>query len=81
MSRLVNLSDSVYEELTRMKRAKNESYSEVVEALLRASNTQKKTHDWKDVIVWVKERDKHFKGKTRKIDHDLIAHGVSRDDS
>ena len=81
MSRLVNLSDPVYEELTRMKRAKNASYSEVVEELLKSKEASGKTHDWSDVIAWIKERDRHFKGKTRKIDHDLIAHGVSRDDS
>ena len=44
-----------------------------------ANNTQKKKHDWNDVIAWVKERDRHFRGKRRHIDHDLIAHGVSRD--
>ena len=79
MSRLVNLSDPVYEELTRLKRMKDASYSEVVEELLRASNSAKKTHEWSDVIAWVKERDRHFRGKKEKIDHDLIAHGVSRD--
>ncbi len=81
MSRLVNLSDAVYEELTRIKRAKNASYSMVVEELLLASNTVKKTHDWMDVVAWMKEKDKKFKGKKRRIDHDLIAHGVSRDSS
>ena len=81
MSRLVNLSDSVYEELTRLKKARDASYSEVVEELLKSKEVGGKTHDWSDVIAWIKERDKHFKGKTRKIDNDLIAHGVSRDDS
>ena len=34
MSRLVNLSDSVYEELTRRKKARGESYSGVIAGLL-----------------------------------------------
>ena len=79
MSRLVNLSDPVYEELTRLKRMKDASYSEVVEELLRASNSAKKTHDWSDVVKWAKERAKRYKGAKEKTDHDLIAYGVSRD--
>ena len=34
---------------------------------------------WDKMLDRIKEQDKHFKGKREKIDHDLIAHGVSRD--
>ena len=37
-----------------------------------------KTDNWDNLIALMKERDRHFKGKKRHIDHDLIAHGVSR---
>ena len=39
----------------------------------------KKTTTWHEIFAKIKARDKKFKGKTEKIDHDLIAHGVSRD--
>jgi len=38
----------------------------------------KKTDNWDSLIAWIKERDKHFKGKRKKIDHDLILYGVNR---
>lgn len=82
MSRLVNLSDPVYEELTRLKKAKGASYSEVIAELLPGARKQAaKTDNWDNLIAWLKENDRHFKGKKVKIDHDLIAHGVSRDSS
>jgi len=37
----------------------------------------KKTDNWDDLIAWIKERDKEFKGKKEKIDHDLILYGAS----
>jgi len=81
MSKLVNLSDTVYAELTRMKRLRDESYSEVIAGLLIAKGSEKKTTTWREMVDWMKKRDVKFKGKTEKIDHDLIAHGVSRDGS
>lgn len=41
----------------------------------------KKITDWKQMILRAKERDAKFKGKKERIDHDLIAYGVSRDSS
>lgn len=81
MSRLVNLSDPVYEELTRIKRAKKASYSEVVEELLKNRGQKEKTESLKELIAWAEERARKYKGPKEKTDHDLVAHGVSRDDS
>jgi len=80
MSRLVNLSDAVYEELTRLKKAKGASYSEVIAELLPGSQKHgAKTDNWDSLIAWLRERDRNFKGKREKIDHDLILYGASRD--
>lgn len=78
MSKLVNISDELYEELTSLKKIKNVSYSEVIESLLHRL-AEIKTTDWKQMILRAKERDAKFKGKKEKIDYDLIAYGVSRD--
>ncbi|MCX6772645.1 MAG: hypothetical protein NTV88_02650 [Candidatus Micrarchaeota archaeon] len=81
MSRLVNLSDSIYEELTRMKRTKRQSYSEVVGELLKNRGQKEKTESLKELIAWAEEKARRYRGPKEKTDHDLIAHGVSRDDS
>lgn len=39
---------------------------------------KKKIHTFREMVEWMKEKDKHFKGKLEKTDHDLIAHGVNR---
>lgn len=80
MSKLVNISDELYEELTSLKKMKNASYSEVIESLLHRVAALKTT-DWKQMILRAKERDAKFKGKKERIDHDLMAYGVSRDSS
>ena len=79
MSRLVNLSDSVYEELTRMKRAKNASYSEVIQNMLTARHKTKRNETLQDLIEWAEDRACKYKGPKEKTDHDLVAYGVSRD--
>ena len=79
MSHLVNLSDELYEELTAIKKIRNVSYSEVIQSLLHEHAEEKKTTDWQTMIARARERDRQFKGKKEKIDHDLIAYGVSRD--
>ena len=38
----------------------------------------KKQNNWNEMITKAKERDAKFKDKKEKIDHDLIAYGVSR---
>ncbi|MCX6769830.1 MAG: hypothetical protein NT051_04090 [Candidatus Micrarchaeota archaeon] len=81
MSRLINVSDAVYEELTVLKRARNASYSEAILLLLQDRGAAKKIHTWKEMVDWMKKKDAKFHGKLEKTDHDLIAHGVSRDDS
>ena len=78
MSKLVNISDELYEELTSLKKVKNESYTQVIEGLLRRV-AKLKTTDWNQMVLRAKERDARFKGKKERIDHDLIAYGVSRD--
>ena len=81
MSRLVNLSDEVYDELSALKKMQNASYSEVIEALLHRVGEANKTMDWKTMISKAKIRDTKFKGKKEKIDYDLVAYGASRDSS
>ncbi len=79
MSRLVNLSDPVYEELTRLKKARGASYSEVIAGLLQKQEGGQKTHGWKEMNEWARQRADAYNGKKEKTDHDLIAYGVSRD--
>ncbi|MBI2079439.1 hypothetical protein HYT84_01630 [Candidatus Micrarchaeota archaeon] len=80
MSHLVNLSDGVYEELTKLKKVRDMSYSEVIYHLIHEKQIQKTT-TWDDALKKIRLRDKQYKGKKEKIDHDLIAYGVSRDSS
>lgn len=80
MSKLVNISDELYEELTSLKKMKNASYTEVIENLLHRV-AEIKTTDWTQMILRARERDAKFKGKKEKIDYDQIAYGVSRDSS
>ena len=79
MSRLVNLSDPIYEELTRMKRAKNASYSEVIGNLLATRHKTKRNETLQDLIDWADDRAHKYRGPKEKTDHDLAAYGVSRD--
>ena len=39
-----------------------------------------KTDNWDKLIALIKERERHFKGKMEKTDHDLILYGASRND-
>lgn len=78
MSRLVNLSDTIYMQLTRIKKAKRASYSEVVAGLLKEVEPQK-THGWEETLAKLDAEAAKFKGKKEKTDYDLIAYGVSRD--
>jgi len=81
MSRLINVSDSVYEELTRMKRARGQSYSEAIAGMLPKGGLPAKTIGWEEILEKLEKRAANFRGKRTKIDHDLIAHGVSFDHS
>ena len=76
MSRLINVSDSVYEQLTRIKRARGQSYSEAIAGMLpNGGASAAKTDNWDSLIAWIKEKDKKFKGKRVRIDHDQILYG------
>ena len=79
MSRLVNLSDSVYEELTRRKKARGESYSGVIAGLLEPRQKAKKKETLQDLIAWAEKRARACRGRKEHTDHDLVAYGVSRD--
>ncbi len=39
----------------------------------------KKTQTLKDLAEWALKRARGYKGPKEKTDHDLIAHGISRD--
>ena len=81
MSHLINVADEVYEELTTIKKMRDASYSEVIQSLLHKHAEEEKVLNWGDILKWIKERDKKYKGKKERINHDLIAYGVSRDSS
>ena len=78
MSRLINVSDAVYGELTLLKKAREMSYTEAI-ALLLHGKPEAKTGSLKELGEWALERNKAYKGKRDSVDHDLIAYGVSRD--
>ena len=78
MSRLIHVADDVYAELTRRKQMHKASYSEVVREMLRSSEPQK-IYTIKTMLENQKARDAKFKGKTEKIDYDMILYGVSRE--
>ena len=75
MSRLINVSDGVYEELTLLKRARNASYSEAISGLLKAGRQTEKKHTWDEVLARLKARAKSYKGKRETTDHDKILYG------
>ncbi|MFA6213942.1 MAG: hypothetical protein WC717_01560 [Candidatus Micrarchaeia archaeon] len=82
MSRLINVSDGVYEALTRMKRAKGQSYSEAIAGLLpEPAQALKKTDNWDNLLAWIRENDKKFKGGKVKLDHDKILYDDPYDGS
>ncbi len=78
MSRLINVSDAIYEELTLLKKAREMSYSEAI-ALLLHGKPEAKTGSLKELGEWALERSKSYKGKREKTDHNLVAYGVSYD--
>ena len=77
MSSLVHLADDVYAELTRRKKVRNASYSEIVRSLL-ASSEPPNRYTTKDMIENAKKRNASFHGKREKIDYDWILYGVRR---
>jgi len=82
MSRLINVSNSVYEQLTRIKRARGQSYSEAIASMLPSSGTgTAKTDNWDNLLAWIRENDKKFKGKRVRLDHDKILYDDPYDGS
>lgn len=76
------MSDSVYEQLTRMKRAKGQSYSEAIAGMLpEPAQIAKKTDNWDSLIAWIRENDKKFKGEKARLDHDKILYDDPYDGS
>ncbi len=81
MSQLINIADDLYAELTRMKKARGVSYTEVIREAV-VGNKQQKTGSWNEMFAHVAELETRFKGKPkRKIDVDKIVYGVSREGS
>lgn len=79
MSRLVNLSDPVYAELTRIKRAKGQSYSEAIAGLLEKEMSGKKAYGMKEMNEWARAKARAYRGRKERIDYDAEIYGVSRD--
>ncbi len=80
MSELINVADDVYEKLTRLKKAKNASYSEVIRWYISEKPEEKK-YTIRDILATVRARRAKNTRKKEKIDHDLVLYGVSRDSS
>ena len=76
MSQLINISDEAYERLTKLKKIKNESYTEIILELLGKATAKK--YSLSDILTEIKNEEKTFSGKKDAIDHDLVAYGVSR---
>ncbi|MFA6907728.1 MAG: hypothetical protein WC263_02785 [Candidatus Micrarchaeia archaeon] len=82
MSRLINVSDPVYEQLTRIKRAKGQSYSEAIAGMLpEPAPVAKKTDNWDSLLAEIRENDKKFKGRKVRLDHDKILYDDPYDGS
>ena len=82
MSQLVNLADDVYAHLTSLKgkglkRRKKASYSEIVRNMYSVPQGPR-TMSLRDLIDDIRSRHRGLKPRTKPIDHDLIAYGVSR---
>ncbi len=81
MSHLVNLADDVYEELTKIKKQKNLSYSKILRETILEKKSPK-TKNWADFLKYIKELEVKYPAKKKeKIDIDKIVYGVSRDGS
>lgn len=79
MSRLINVSDAVYEELTLLKRVRNASYSEAIDTLLKARFIAKKKHTIREMLEKMDARAAKFKGRMERTDHDRILYGDEHD--
>ncbi|MBI4406860.1 hypothetical protein HY571_03015 [Candidatus Micrarchaeota archaeon] len=77
MSQLINIADDLYSELTKLKKAKGASYTEVIREGM-FSNKQK-TGSWNQMFEHVAKLEKKFKGPKEYIDIDKIVYGVSRE--
>ncbi len=77
MSHLISVPDELFEKLTELKKEKKTSYSEVIRESVFGS--REKTLTWYDAIARMEKIGQSFKGPKEKIDHDLIAYGVSRE--
>ncbi len=64
MSHLVNLSNDVYARLTKLKKIKNRSYSEIINELL--DEKQDKTEDKKDLLNYLTILEKKYKSKKKE---------------
>jgi hypothetical protein len=78
MSRLINVSDAIYGELTLLKKARGISYTEAI-ALLLHGKPEARAGSLKELGEWALARSRSHKGKREKTDHDLVAYGVSHD--
>lgn len=78
MSQLINISDDVYEALTKLKKLKNASYSQVIRQHLGSG--QAVSISFEQMIDEIEKSEPKPK-KLEKTDHDLAAYGVSRGDS
>lgn len=78
MSELINVADDVYAALTKIKKARKASYSEVIRWYISEKPAEKK-YTAMDILATVKAHEAENKKKKEKIDHDLVLYGVSRE--
>ncbi len=66
MSHLINVSNELYEELTRIKKTKNASYTEVIQDLLVNRDKREKTETKEDLLAYLKILEKKYKGRPKE---------------
>ncbi|GEM_PF-807678 len=74
----LSFEDSVVIYLARKTASRVFAFDKKILALAREPTASQETDNWDSLIELIKERDKNFRGKRRKIDHDLILYGASR---
>ena len=66
MSHLINVSNELYDQLTRMKKAKNTSYTELIKELIGAAQKEEKTEKKEDFLAYINQLENKYKRKPKE---------------